>query len=357
MRRNSEWRKIERVRRIAGAIAAAIAAVCFSFAMMPVEACSIPVYEWAMVNWEADDYVLHVYHDAPLDADAVGLVESGRPAHGGDLTEPSANLVMRAIDSDAAAAGQEAPAAPWLALRFPEAARVPIDLWTAPFNADEVRALLDSPVRGEAARRLKRGACAVWLLLLSGDADKDAAAGERLRAELRRSAATVETMPPDWKNAESADTAFPVIEVRRDDPAERVTVAMLLATESDLNEYDEPIVFPVYGRGRVPYALVGAGINAANVSEACAFITGECSCIVKDLNPGMDLLMTAAWGTAVQVTSATSTAEARPAPPTPAIPEPGPASFPFRVALPALGAAFVVIVAATLLIARRKAAR
>ena len=70
---------------------------------------------------------------------------------------------------------------------------------------------------------------------------------------------------------------------------------MLLGSEEDLAESKEPIAFPIYGRGCVLYALVGKGINAETIDEACAFLVGPCSCIVKEENPGVDLLVSADW--------------------------------------------------------------
>jgi hypothetical protein len=41
--------------------------------------------------------------------------------------------------------------------------------------------------------------------------------------------------------------------------------------------------------------LIGAGITPDNIHESAAFLVGACSCEVKDLNPGFDLLLTANW--------------------------------------------------------------
>ena len=74
------------------------------------------------------------------------------------------------------------------------------------------------------------------------------------------------------------------------------SISILINSEPDLFDYmSYPMAFPVYGRGRALYALVGAGINEWNINEACAFITGACSCEVKALNPGVDLLMMVDW--------------------------------------------------------------
>ena len=93
---------------------------------------------------------------------------------------------------------------------------------------------------------------------------------------------------------------FSVVRVSRKDPKEAAFLAMLLASESDLAEYDEPIVIPVYGRGRTYYALVGKGIRSELIAENCRFICGDCSCQVKEENPGSDLLFSVDWAAKVR---------------------------------------------------------
>jgi hypothetical protein len=57
----------------------------------------------------------------------------------------------------------------------------------------------------------------------------------------------------------------------------------------------QPVAFPVFGRGRVLGALSGEGLTADAVRGVAEFLTGPCSCQVKELNPGADLLMVADW--------------------------------------------------------------
>ncbi|MHC4680903.1 MAG: hypothetical protein ACYTEK_19655, partial [Planctomycetota bacterium] len=93
---------------------------------------------------------------------------------------------------------------------------------------------------------------------------------------------------------------FSTLSLSRSDPNEQFLLAMLLNSEPDLDEYaGEPILFPVFGRGRALYALVGEGINTDNIREAVGFLTGPCGCEVKMLNPGVDLLMAFNWDAAV----------------------------------------------------------
>ena len=72
-------------------------------------------------------------------------------------------------------------------------------------------------------------------------------------------------------------------------------VDMLLGSEEDLHDLDEPMAFPVFGRGRVLYALIGDGITTENVQQAGIDLTGPCTCTIKDQNPGVDLVMAVDW--------------------------------------------------------------
>jgi hypothetical protein len=41
--------------------------------------------------------------------------------------------------------------------------------------------------------------------------------------------------------------------------------------------------------------LIGAGITAKNIHDSAEFLVGPCSCEVKELNPGFDLLLSTDW--------------------------------------------------------------
>jgi len=148
------------------------------------------------------------------------------------------------------------------------------------------------------------GEAAVWVLLESGDKAKDEAAAELLGDQLKRLAETMELPEPiddgslgaiaGSDNSTSALT-FSVVRIARDDPKERMFVRMLLRSEPDLETLSGPMAFPIFGRGRVLYALVGEGINKDTIEETCVFLAGPCSCQVKAENPGVDLLMCMDW--------------------------------------------------------------
>jgi hypothetical protein len=87
-----------------------------------------------------------------------------------------------------------------------------------------------------------------------------------------------------------------VLRVARDDPAEKMLVAMFLNADEEVGKMKGvPVMFPIFGRGRALDAFAGKGINADNIESVAGFLCGACSCTVKRLSPGADLLMAANW--------------------------------------------------------------
>ncbi|HYF00435.1 MAG TPA: hypothetical protein VEJ18_16065, partial [Planctomycetota bacterium] len=56
-----------------------------------------------------------------------------------------------------------------------------------------------------------------------------------------------------------------------------------------------PAVVPVFGRARALHVLTAEEIRSADLTELAEYICGACSCEVKELNPGVDLLVAADW--------------------------------------------------------------
>ena len=101
--------------------------------------------------------------------------------------------------------------------------------------------------------------------------------------------------------------SFSSLRLSRTDPAEKIFVDMLLGSEGggelSLRADDvrgKPMAFPVFGRGRVLYGLVGDGINEDTIADACQLLIGPCTCQVKDDNPGIDLVMAVDWESLVE---------------------------------------------------------
>lgn len=286
-----------------------------SVATVPAFACSVPVFRYALEHWAADSYLAVVFHRGPLsDLQQSWIRQLGSDGKAGQL---HANIAVRTVDLDQNANAEEmefwrklgADTLPYLVVRYPLAQQLPVNAWSGPLSADAIDLVLDSPARREIAQRLGSGQTAVWVLLEIGDQPKDDAAARLIEERLKYLTSVLELPKLEAEDVvnglisigqDDLKLQFSTLRVSRQDPAERAFVKTLLGTEADLEELAEPMVFPIYGRGRALYALIGKGINHETIDAAASFLIGRCSCQVKELNPGIDLLIAADWNAFVK---------------------------------------------------------
>ena len=313
-------------------------------AVRPAAACTVPVFRYALERWPADPYEVLIYVRGDEGDEVTKLVDQldeAREAH-----PLYANVEPRVIDvdhaDDAEADGllqpwREAgePDLPWVAVTYPYTRHGPMPAFLPPRQSDTLWTgkpadlasdrLIDSPARREIARRLLKGDSTVWILVESGDPAADDAAMRQLDHQLRRLEGVLEL--PEIAESDqryiSEDgpelkLAFSTMRLSRKDSAEAAFLRMIDHMEAGIPT-DQPVIVPVYGRGRLLCALpapplharlrvptpmgyrtlLDASVPAMMLPEAvdqmAVFLTGECSCEVKGLNPGTDALMAAGW--------------------------------------------------------------
>ncbi len=271
-----------------------------------VSACPIPVFRYALEYWEPDPYRLTVYHGESLSAEEQAVVRKLKDLS--SLEGVGANIELTLVDVSIDDGSlhyrpyieAEMPELPWMTVRYPYITGNEDPLWSGVFNAGNTELLIKSPARAKASELLSEG-IKVWILLESGDRSKDRAAREILERELSRLEQTMDLPDTEqWftgsEGIPEPEIKFRLLTVSRQDPLERFFVKMLLNSEDDLAGFSsEPIVFPLYGRGIALWGIVGGGINVWNITDAAEFLIGPCSCQVKMLNPGVDMLFTEDW--------------------------------------------------------------
>lgn len=282
------------------------------FVLVPSSAfaCSVPVFRYALERWPADYYEAVLIHRGQLTEDDKQLLDELRQ----EDSETEDFLNLRILELDIATTTDEKlksllltseqlpETLPFLVLWYPwHKGRTP-PIWQGQLTSSTAKALLESPVRQKLAERLIEGQTTVWIFVESGNADKDKAALRLLEQELETAARELkeeaESIPEEFAVPEIT-YAFSILPVSRSDPNERMLLTLLLNSEPDLDEYSgEPVIFPVFGRGRVLFALVGEGITTDNIRETIAFLVGPCGCEIKMMSPGVDLLLAANWDAA-----------------------------------------------------------
>jgi hypothetical protein len=268
-------------------------------------ACNVPVYRYALERWEADPYVIAVFHRGPLTAEQQAAVEAMETMSKDGLANVvliKADLADKVPENLQALWNQQVKAElPWMVVKYPPPLGVSDPVWAGPLSAEAVKALLDSPARREIARSLSRGETASLLLLESGNRKRDDAAAHLLETEARKLEQTLELPELDPSDPEMntnlvSKVAFSIVRVSRSNPAERMFVNMLVNVDTNLASATEAMLFPVFGRGRALPPATGDEIQAEAIGAMAGFLAGACSCQVKEMNPGYDLLLAVDWG-------------------------------------------------------------
>ncbi len=272
--------------------------------LSPAAACNVPVFRYALERWSPDPYVVVVFSQGPLARGPRSLVEALERAKKDD----GANVVVLRADISremstplrAVWNSQSNAVPPWVVVRYPAQTGIQPAAWSGPLSAEVVAALVESPARRELARRLCQGDTAVWLLLESGDKARDQALAEAVDKESRRLEQSLELPVPAPGDPPMASdvplhVAFSTMRVARSDPAERWLVAQLMNWNPRAAIETRPMLFPVFGRGRMLPPAIGPGIRSGTITAMATALTGPCSCQFKEMNPGFDLLMGAKW--------------------------------------------------------------
>lgn len=287
---------------------------------VPASACSVPVFRYALEQWQPDAFEVVIFHEGDLTAEQNGLIE---------MLDPKAlnakyvgNVFVRKIDMSEAQdenwvklwEAQDTKTLPWMLVLSPPKFGPALQVLAGPLNKANVQLVLSSPQRTEITKRLLKGDSVVWILIETGDKTKDDAAAEILETELARLQTELklpEIDPADIKEGQLEDVEdalkikFSLVRLSRDDPKEKAFLDMLLNAEPDLRDAEfasQPMAIPIFGRGRALYALIGKGIAQETIEDASVFLTGACQCTVKRQNPGVDLLTNVDWDSLVDAT-------------------------------------------------------
>lgn len=224
-------------------------------------ACTTKVSEWVLLNSFPDNYLLVYYHKTALSESVRNqnreFSEKIRPA----------NIQFRTLF-------KENIKEPFYALFYNNR------LFSEYNDYKELGGITFSPFRNKIASELMSGKLCVMLYLKCGNREKD----EKGLQVIKK---TISSSP--------FGESITVVELDRSDALEKHFVSMLLNVESDLTDINEPMLFGVFGRFRVLEPLLAKGISEENIDLMIDFLTADCSCLIKDDLPGINILFDGSW--------------------------------------------------------------
>ena len=291
--------------------AAWVLPLCVGLLITPnASACSIPVFRYALERWRPDPYEVLVYHRGELTHKQRELLERLNPEY--VPGEPFPNTAVSIVDLDgevrpefeAIWENEQSDSLPWIVLRTPWRGENQT-VWAGALTDASIETILQSPLRSEIVRRLAGGESIVWVLIDGADASNN----ERLASEcnehlksLQQSIELPAIRPEDLADLsvepDSLDLRFSLLRLDREEPDERILIESMLSVQPDLNGPDhagKPLLFPVFGRGRAFFPLVGDDIKPQSLEDLARFLSGACQCTIKRQNPGVDLLTSIDW--------------------------------------------------------------
>jgi len=282
--------------------------ILFFVVALPITlwACQVPVFRYSLERWYADNYIIQIINHGQLEEENIKLVES--MARQATDEEDMVNFIVQLIDVDnppekfKVTEKMKERKAPWMQVIYPYDSRAVRPAWEADLSEENFKKIISSPIRIEIAKRILEGESAVWILLKSGNEEKDKVAETVLRKQLKVMTETLE-LPEDYEKDSQFNAAteikmkivFSLVVLDLKDEKEEFFISSLVNSESEPMPEGEPMAIPIFGRGRTYWALVGKGINESNISDNCKFISGPCGCEVKRDNPGMDLVFQVNW--------------------------------------------------------------
>ena len=289
---------------------------------LPLIACETPVYRYAMYRWAPAPFEVYFFHseeltedEKELHAELLSMAEDEESPLNCSLLsidlEKDPDLTGVLPDIKASWEANKDQLQPGYLVTNPQGAVI----HAGSLDKSELVLLSSSPARTALTSSLQEGHAIVFVLLKGSDLkanQESAAVLKQLCQDVEDGKVNLYSVPQDPAAREDVasqqeegspppmDPGHRVtfIEVDREDKAEKFLVGSLLAVESDLEEITHPMVFPVYGRARALVPYIGKGVHRDNLLDCLEFVTGACSCTVKEQNPGTDLLVRFDWETA-----------------------------------------------------------
>lgn len=277
-------------------------------------ACNIPVFRFALERWKPDTCELIVFHQVELSAEDERIVqdlERVSLAKDGDANlnvircDLSQNEDQELSDLWQSVKEKTGSTLPVLVARSLKGRGKTINHWHGSLQEAQKTGLIESPVRAELTKRLQSGDAIVWLLLKSADSQKTTAVRKLLRDQCNQLPHKVEL--PEGIGLPGSELysevplllQFSVLEIDPGDPREQFLVQQLTGFQADAATGGEPLIVPVFGRGRALEVIPAAQLNADLIYELTEYLCGACSCQVKEQNPGFDLLLSTDWNAAL----------------------------------------------------------
>ena len=253
-------------------------------------ACSVPVFRYALEYWQPDPYqIILSYNPAQTNNFPEVLAEIKK-------YKANRTFIFKKIKSS----HQNEK----ITLKYPADKRIRNIVWEAPLSTQNLGNILNSPAREEFVGKILNGDSLVFLLLEGSNSKQNTKIANiiltnipLLEKEIKLPHEYVDIPKEDLKIYDT-NIVFKLSMMRlsRTNLQEKVFINILTKSlPESIYKQSDPIVFPVFARGRMLAALREKDINYKTLKKMCEYVAGECSCEIKSGNPGFDIFIPTGW--------------------------------------------------------------
>jgi hypothetical protein len=266
---------------------------------------------YALNRWPPAPYQAIIIKDGTLNSKeqaALTKLKNSAEFNGGNL-----NIIIRQFNSAKLSESSFAAAITditrpvkdaQLYLFYPTVMEAKNHFWSGTLNTENVNKIINSPFRKKLADYLLRGNAGVFVIL---ESDNDTTNNvtevflEKNLRKLEKEAALTAQKPITKDDHAYKGTAIPAKITYKtiklpQNSTDDILVSSFINIAPELQKIkNQVMIFAVFGQGRALPPMIGKSITEENIKYISSFLTGECSCEVKDMNPGFDLLMNINW--------------------------------------------------------------
>jgi len=284
-------------------------------------ACNIPVFRYALERWQPDSCEMILFHHGPLDREQQQWLTQLKKEQGARGDDTPASLTLSDLSSPTPRhtglwdsiqkTAKHDIKTPYLLVRMKLGKGRIVNGWHGPLSDAVKVGIMDSPARRELADRLLKGDSVVWLVINSDKQHDPSGNIQNLNQQARQS--LEKTFPWLTANIELPEgiglpgselhseipllLKFTRLEIARDDPKEAFLIDLFSEIQPEAAKRGEDLIIPVFGRGRALEVIPSSLLTTPLIKDLTVFLSGACSCQVKEQNPGFDLLMSVDWNT------------------------------------------------------------
>ena len=253
-------------------------------------ACSVPVFRYALEYWQPDPYQLILTYN-PDETNNNQKVFS-------ELNKYEANrsFILRKIKSSQSSGK--------FILKYPANKRIKNIVWEAPLSKQNLNNILQSPIRQKLIDKITGGDSLVFLLLEGSNPKQNNRIANIILTNIPILEKEIK-LPHEYADIPKEDLQIydtnivfklSMMRLSRTNSEENVFINVLTKSlPVSIYKKSQPIVFPVFGRGRMLAAIREKNLNTETLRRWCEYIAGECSCEIKSRNPGFDTFIPIGW--------------------------------------------------------------